>query len=182
MIQQEAETRIMYPVRAEYLTIKHEGRADERLWFVYDARDRQLCRCADEAAARALVAALNAGRVARPWAHTPGPWRVGVKGYGEVVTDDPDAAPDDYTAELWEGYGGVLIAESIAPRNRALIAAAPDLVAVCELSVGLLRAALAAGRTEEHTARAYLAQVEHGLAAALTALRTAEEGSCSGTK
>jgi hypothetical protein len=99
-----------------------------------------------------------------------------------VVTTERAATPEGYTEALWQAYGGVLLAESIALRDRALIAAAPELVALCERSLGLLRAALAVGRSEELLARGYLAQVEHDLAAALSALRAEEERQCSGTK
>lgn len=62
--------------------------------------------------------------------HTAGPWRAGsgTGGNGSVVSDQlavgalggPDAV--DY-------YGGNLIAESVAPENIPLIAAAPELLA-----------------------------------------------------
>jgi hypothetical protein len=68
--------------------------------------------------------------------HTPGPWRVGK--VGEVVVADLpfEGAPDGYDAI--DHYGGYLVAESVAPGNRLLIAAAPDLLEA-------LRELLAAG-------------------------------------
>lgn len=57
--------------------------------------------------------------------HTPGPWRLGKSG-GSVVADAP--VPEISGSEAVEHYGGHLIAESIAPQNQPLIAAAPDLL------------------------------------------------------
>jgi hypothetical protein len=57
--------------------------------------------------------------------HTPGPWRV--SDVGAVVADVPiDGGPDG--SDDVEHYGGHLIAESVAPCNRPLIAAAPKLL------------------------------------------------------
>lgn len=65
--------------------------------------------------------------------HTPGPWRIGTSG-GSVVCDTPVRAgpktSEDESERLY--YGGYLVAESIAPQNRPLIAAAPDLLKACE--------------------------------------------------
>lgn len=57
--------------------------------------------------------------------HTPGPWRVGRS--GSVVADHP--VPEISGSNDVKYYGGHLIAESIAPQNAALIAAAPELLA-----------------------------------------------------
>lgn len=56
-------------------------------------------------------------------APSAGPWRIG-DNYGAVVTDEPIAGQDE---ECRKAYGGYLVAESIAPKNRPLIAAAPRL-------------------------------------------------------
>lgn len=61
--------------------------------------------------------------------HTRGPWRLG-GGNGSmassaVVADYP--VPGMGGSDAVEYYGGHLVAESIAPQNRAIIAAAPDL-------------------------------------------------------
>ena len=54
--------------------------------------------------------------------HTPGPWVAG-------NTADSIIVPEDRPAEEILRSGGRLIAESIEPRNRPLIIAAPDLLA-----------------------------------------------------
>ena len=56
--------------------------------------------------------------------HTSGPWRIG-NNYGSVVCDTP--IPEISGSEHTEHYGGHLVAESIAPKNRAIIAAAPEI-------------------------------------------------------
>ena len=56
--------------------------------------------------------------------HTPGPWRRGTN--GGVVSDYP--VPEIGGSDAVEFYGGHLIAESVAPRNEPIIAAAPDLL------------------------------------------------------
>jgi len=56
--------------------------------------------------------------------HTPGPWRIG-RNYGAVVADHP--VPEMSGSDHVEAYGGHMVGESIAPRNRQLIAAAPEL-------------------------------------------------------
>ena len=61
--------------------------------------------------------------------HTPGPWRLG-KRSDDVVADTPAGHPED--PESLEFYGGHLVAESIAQRNRRLIAAAPELLAFAQ--------------------------------------------------
>lgn len=59
--------------------------------------------------------------------HTPGPWRIG-KVASAIVADTP---PDDMrSADEDEYYGGHLVAESIQVRDRPLICAAPDLLAL----------------------------------------------------
>ena len=60
--------------------------------------------------------------------HTPGKWQVGPKTRYTVITDQP--IESDYIAGIndREAYGGYLIAESVAPENIPLIAAAPALL------------------------------------------------------
>jgi hypothetical protein len=65
--------------------------------------------------------------------YTPGPWRIGKM--GSVVTDTPPNA--EYAAskdakDIMEWYGGYVVAESIGYQDQSLIAAAPDLLTVCE--------------------------------------------------
>lgn len=61
-------------------------------------------------------------------AHTRGPWRDS-DGYGAIVADG-DTGYDD--ADNLRGYGGHLVCESVAPRNRPLLRHAPDLWDVVE--------------------------------------------------
>ena len=68
-------------------------------------------------------------------AHTPGPWRVGA--CGSVVADHP--IPELSGSDEVEYYGGHLVAESIAPQNMALIAAAPELLAEAHAAVAFLK-------------------------------------------
>ena len=56
--------------------------------------------------------------------HTKGPWRVNERLLA-IVSDEP--CTDILGAENVEHYGGYLIAESIAPRNLSIIAAAPEM-------------------------------------------------------
>ena len=58
--------------------------------------------------------------------HTKGPWRVNERLLA-IVSDEP--CTDILGAENVEHYGGYLIAESIAPRNLSIIAAAPEIYA-----------------------------------------------------
>jgi hypothetical protein len=61
--------------------------------------------------------------------HTPGPWRAG-KASDQVVADVPiEAGPGG--SDSVDYYGGYLVAESVAPCNGPLIAAAPELLACC---------------------------------------------------
>ncbi|HEU4731726.1 MAG TPA: hypothetical protein VFT22_27710 [Kofleriaceae bacterium] len=59
--------------------------------------------------------------------HTPGRWRI-CGTYSAIVADVASGYddPENVTA-----YGGHLIAESVKPHNRPIIAAAPDLLAAC---------------------------------------------------
>ena len=56
--------------------------------------------------------------------HTKGPWRVNERLLA-IVSDEP--CTDILGAENVEHYGGYLIAESIAPINLSIIAAAPEM-------------------------------------------------------
>lgn len=58
--------------------------------------------------------------------NTPGPWRIGTSA-GAVVADVPIADGVNGTSDV-EYYGGYLVAETVAPCNRPLIAAAPKLL------------------------------------------------------
>lgn len=62
--------------------------------------------------------------------HTPGPWRAGsgTGGKGSVVSDQLAVGALNGSDAI-EYYGGNLIAESVAPENIQLIAAAPELLA-----------------------------------------------------
>jgi DNA-binding transcriptional ArsR family regulator len=82
----------------------------------------------DEAAERTGLAVLVASTVstAEP---SPGPWRVNdTEGYVYADAGDDDAS----RKHVEVGYLGRCVAESIAPGDRALIAAAPELLAACE--------------------------------------------------
>jgi hypothetical protein len=59
--------------------------------------------------------------------HTPGPWRAGKDNYGGIVADHPIEGGVMGTDDV-EHYGGYLIAETVAPCNKPLIAAAPELL------------------------------------------------------
>lgn len=61
--------------------------------------------------------------------HTPGPWRIGT---GDDVVTDHKVDGVHMSHEAFQAYGGHLVAESIAPQNRPLIAAAPDLLDALE--------------------------------------------------
>lgn len=82
----------------------------------------------DEAAVRAGLAVLAASTV--PTADpSPGPWRVNdAEGYVYADAGDDEAS----RKHVEVGYLGRCVAESIAPGDRALIAAAPELLAACE--------------------------------------------------
>lgn len=58
--------------------------------------------------------------------HTKGPWRIG-KNYGGIVADHPIEGGVMGTEDV-EAYGGYLIAETVAPCNKPIIAAAPQLL------------------------------------------------------
>lgn len=63
-----------------------------------------------------------------PW--TPGPWRASPRFKSAVVAAHP--VPGMRGSDDVPGYGGHLVAESVAPQNVPLIAAAPDLAEAAE--------------------------------------------------
>jgi len=62
--------------------------------------------------------------------HTPRPWIDSPNEPGAIISTDPDAMADAGMEVKY--YGGAVIAESIAPRNKPLLKAAPDLLAACK--------------------------------------------------
>ena len=64
--------------------------------------------------------------------HTPAPW-VPVWGESVIVSPEEDSGHDD--EENVREYGGPLVAGSVHQRNMALIAAAPELLAACQLAL-----------------------------------------------
>lgn len=71
-------------------------------------------------------------RKAQPVKPTTGPWRVGKN--GAIVADFPIEGGVPGTSDV-ECYGGYLIAETVAPENRRLVAAAPRLLRALEAMV-----------------------------------------------
>ena len=67
--------------------------------------------------------------------HTLGPWRVGLQ-RSTVVADAP--VPGIRGSDALDYYGGHLICESVAPQNRPIIAAAPDLLAACNAAAAMM--------------------------------------------
>ena len=65
--------------------------------------------------------------------YSKGPWWLSDKQPDAVLTADPSASEGyRYAEDNLQYYGGHLVAESIAPQNRPLIAAAPDMLEACE--------------------------------------------------
>ncbi len=92
--------------------------------------------------------------------HTGGTWREGTRQgganiYGAVVSDvkpsGHERTPAEDAAEV-EAYGGYLIAESIAPQDRPIIAAAPRLLAALR---DLVNEIIAYGGAEDAIAGAF---------------------------
>lgn len=63
---------------------------------------------------------------------TAGPWRIGK--CGAIVADFPIQGGVPGTSDT-ESYGGYLIAETVAPENAPLVAAAPRLLRALEVMV-----------------------------------------------
>lgn len=78
-------------------------------------------------------------------AHTPGPWTDG-KTSDAIISQSSDGLPP-YPHGLWQVhemeilgyYGGHVIAESVAPCNKPLIKAAPDLLDACKGLLDFIR-------------------------------------------
>lgn len=59
---------------------------------------------------------------------TPGPWCIGKLQIDTIIADAKYAQSNRNTGhDAVDYYGGLCIAESVLPENRALIAAAPDM-------------------------------------------------------
>lgn len=56
--------------------------------------------------------------------HTAGPWQAGLTSDSVIAPNEPHGSIPNR-----EYYGGFLIAETVSPRNRPLVIAAPDLLA-----------------------------------------------------
>lgn len=74
--------------------------------------------------------------------HTPKPWADGGPADSIVSQSNEGLAPytHTYSEECLAYYGGYVIAESVAPCNKAVLKAAPDLLIACELAKSLLEA------------------------------------------
>src|SRR2546421_6955990 len=87
-------------------------------------------------------------------AHTPGPWRVSDHLDGCIVSDHPTGRPLEADPFITEGgvlipddleaYGGYMVCESVLPKDRPLIAAAPEMFKTLRLA----EAWIAGRRTE----------------------------------
>src|SRR5439155_3556589 len=70
-------------------------------------------------------------------AHTPGPWRISDHLHGGIVSEHPTGRPLEADPFITEGgvlipddlqaYGGYVICESVLPKDKPLIAAAPEM-------------------------------------------------------
>ena len=58
--------------------------------------------------------------------HTPGPWEDSPNASDAIISKNPDAMADAGMEVKY--YGGAVVAESITPRNKPLLKAAPDLL------------------------------------------------------
>src|SRR5437870_10608858 len=94
--------------------------------------------------------------------HTPGPWRTSGHLPGRIVADHPTGRPleaDPFTteggmliADDLQAYGGYMVCESVLPKDKPLIAAAPEMFeTLC------LTEAWASGRFAD---ACYIAQIE----------------------
>jgi hypothetical protein len=85
-------------------------------------------------------------------AHTPGPWRISENLPGSVVSDHPTGRPleaDPFVTEGgvlipddFEAYGGYLVCESVLPKDKPLIAAAPEMFETLRLAEAWIAAPL----------------------------------------
>ena len=69
--------------------------------------------------------------------HTPGPWKHS-KSTGAIISDTRPTDADLFGrdgADCLDHYGGYVVAESVLPLDQSLIAAAPDLLAACEMAL-----------------------------------------------
>ena len=65
--------------------------------------------------------------------HTKGPWRADSAGLlGSIVADAPTGEPNIDKPDHVEAYQGFLVAESVLPQNRPIIAAAPEMLDLLE--------------------------------------------------
>src|SRR5437870_10380516 len=76
--------------------------------------------------------------------HTPGPWRTSGHLPGRIVADHPTGRPleaDPFTTEGGvlipddlQAYGGYMVCESVLPKDKARIAAAPEMFETLRLA------------------------------------------------
>ena len=62
--------------------------------------------------------------------HTPGPWIDSPNASDAIISTDPDAMADAGMEVKY--YGGLVICESVYPKNKPLIRAAPEMFAALE--------------------------------------------------
>lgn len=73
--------------------------------------------------------------------HTPGPWKFGKPSDAIISESCPKSCLHwEGDIECKEWYGGYVIAETVAPENKSLIIAAPDLLAAAEFALSVIRA------------------------------------------
>lgn len=71
--------------------------------------------------------------------HTAGPWRAnGTHLLGSIVADVPTGETNIDKPDHVEAYQGYLIAESVLPQNRAIIAAAPEMLAMLKKNAAFI--------------------------------------------
>ena len=106
------------------------GRADLRLSTPEPLRHRQR-QGAPRREGRSATTDTNL-----PTIHTPGPWRISDNPYGAIVSDYPTGRPGESGSTTAEGlhfpgeceiYGGYVVCESVLPKDKPLIAAAPEM-------------------------------------------------------
>jgi hypothetical protein len=77
-------------------------------------------------------------------AHTPGPWRISDRLDGGIVSHHPTGRPLEADPFVTEGgvlipddleaYGGYVVCESVLPKDKPLIAAAPEMFETLRLA------------------------------------------------